>query len=57
MLRKWFTLAAKWGAILLIDEADIFLEKRSKGDVNRTYLATGSCLYGRIVMTSLMHTL
>ncbi|KAK5079290.1 hypothetical protein LTR64_002287 [Lithohypha guttulata] len=28
-LRKWFTLAARWGAILLIDEADIFLEKRN----------------------------
>ncbi|KAK5080904.1 hypothetical protein LTR05_008220 [Lithohypha guttulata] len=28
-LRKWFTLAARWDAILLIDEADIFLEKRN----------------------------
>ncbi|KAK4939671.1 hypothetical protein LTR10_020061 [Elasticomyces elasticus] len=40
LLRQWFTLAAKWGAILLIDEADIFLEKRGKDNITRTYLAT-----------------
>ena len=40
-LLQWFRLAAKWGAILLIDEADIFLDKSCKGNHPRTYLATG----------------
>lgn len=31
VLRVWFTLAARWGAILLIDEADILLERRTLG--------------------------
>lgn len=40
-LRMWFTLAAKWDAILLIDEADLFLERRREGDVDRNSLVTG----------------
>jgi hypothetical protein len=28
-LVKWFNLAEMWGAILLIGEADIFLERRT----------------------------
>ena len=40
-LRMWFTLAAKWDAILLIDEADLFLEQRREGDVDRNSLVTG----------------
>lgn len=39
-LRKWFTLAAKWNAILLIDEADLFLEQRREGDLERNSLST-----------------
>jgi len=39
-LRKWFTLAAKWDAILLIDEADLFLEQRKEGDLKRNSLST-----------------
>ncbi|KAK5056713.1 hypothetical protein LTR84_012245 [Exophiala bonariae] len=39
-LRMWFTLAAKWDAILLIDEADLFLERRREGDVDRNSLVT-----------------
>lgn len=39
-LRKWFTLAAKWDAILLIDEADLFLEQRKEGDLSRNSLST-----------------
>jgi SpoVK/Ycf46/Vps4 family AAA+-type ATPase len=33
-LRIYFTLAAKWDAILLLDEADLFLEQRKSGDVH-----------------------
>jgi len=40
-LRTWFTLAAKWDAILLIDEADLFLERRREGDIDRNSLVTG----------------
>jgi hypothetical protein len=39
-IRKWFTLAAKWDAILLIDEADLFLEQRKDGDLQRNSLST-----------------
>lgn len=39
-IRKWFTLAAKWDAILLIDEADLFLEQRKEGDLQRNSLST-----------------
>ena len=39
-LRKWFTLAAKWDAILLIDEADLFLEQRREGNLERNSLST-----------------
>lgn len=30
-----FTLAHKWGCVLLLDEADVFLAKRSKADLRR----------------------
>lgn len=34
-LAKWFDLAHRWRAILLIDEADIFLERRKVTDLAR----------------------
>ncbi|KAL8743462.1 MAG: hypothetical protein Q9190_004194 [Brigantiaea leucoxantha] len=34
-LIKWFTLAEYWKAILLLDEADIFLERRATRDIQR----------------------
>ena len=34
-LEKWFSLAEKWRAILLLDEADIFLERRASKDIKR----------------------
>ncbi|GME41109.1 ATPAse AAA+ type core protein [Neofusicoccum parvum] len=34
-LTKWFDLAHRWRAILLIDEADIFLERRKHTDLAR----------------------
>ncbi|KAH8774232.1 hypothetical protein BGZ57DRAFT_386738 [Hyaloscypha finlandica] len=39
-IRKWFDLAARWNAILLIDEADIFLEQRRAADLSRNSLVT-----------------
>ncbi|KAH7058739.1 hypothetical protein B0J12DRAFT_696419 [Macrophomina phaseolina] len=34
-LSKWFDLAHRWRAVLLIDEADIFLERRRAADLAR----------------------
>lgn len=40
-LMKWFQLAEKWGAVMLIDEADVFLEKRVTSDLKRNSLVSG----------------
>lgn len=42
LVRRWFSRAAKWGAVLLIDEADIFLAKRSSGDSRQNAPVTGN---------------
>ncbi|KAK6839088.1 hypothetical protein PG987_004954 [Apiospora arundinis] len=34
-LSFWFGLAEKWGAVMLIDEADVYLERRSVSDLQR----------------------
>lgn len=39
-LRKWLRLAHKWGAVMLIDEADVFLEKRMDADLKRNSLVS-----------------
>ncbi|KAF2232372.1 P-loop containing nucleoside triphosphate hydrolase protein, partial [Viridothelium virens] len=35
-----FRLAHKWGCVLLLDEADVFLAKRERGDVRRNALVS-----------------
>ena len=40
-LSRIFRLAHKWGAILLLDEADVFLSRRELGDLERNALVTG----------------
>lgn len=37
---KWFDLAEAWNAVLLVDEADIFLEQRKNRDLSRNGLVT-----------------
>ncbi|RKL44118.1 hypothetical protein BFJ72_g3851 [Fusarium proliferatum] len=37
-LMKWFDLAEAWNAVLLVDEADIFLERRQNRDLARNGL-------------------
>lgn len=37
-LRKWFSLARTWDAVLLIDEADIYFESRETMDLKRNNL-------------------
>ncbi|KAI2776155.1 P-loop containing nucleoside triphosphate hydrolase protein [Daldinia loculata] len=40
-LTKHFKTARSWGAILLIDEADVFMERRSTADLVRNSLVAG----------------
>ncbi|KAI9163968.1 ATPase family AAA domain-containing protein [Paramyrothecium foliicola] len=40
-LRKWFKLAENWGTIMLIDEADIYMEHREVQDLERNHLVAG----------------
>ncbi|KAI1445619.1 P-loop containing nucleoside triphosphate hydrolase protein [Annulohypoxylon stygium] len=37
-LSKWFKLGEKWGAVMLLDEADVWLEKRIISDLRRNTL-------------------
>ena len=41
VLGDWFQRGAYWGAIILIDEADVFLEKRQIRDLQRNSLVSG----------------
>ena len=34
-LQAAFTLAYRWGCVLLLDEADVFLAERNRTDMNR----------------------
>jgi len=40
-LAKWLDRATSWNGIVLIDEADIYLERREKEDLSRNSLVTG----------------
>jgi hypothetical protein len=43
-LLNWFMLANRWDAVMLIDEADIYLERRSLADTKRGMLVAGAYL-------------
>jgi len=43
-LSDWFRLAETWGAVMLLDEADVFLERRNRGDLARNSLVSGELL-------------
>lgn len=53
-LTRHFKTARSWGAVLLIDEADVFMERRSTADLNRNSLVAGKSrsfsLYGAILI-------
>jgi hypothetical protein len=40
-LSKWFKLAERWGAVMLLDEADVYTEKRMVADLNRNSMVSG----------------
>ncbi|RPA80642.1 hypothetical protein BJ508DRAFT_415312 [Ascobolus immersus RN42] len=39
-LEGFFDLARKWGCVLLLDEADVFLAERTKGDIKQNSLVS-----------------
>lgn len=39
-LAKWFVLGERWGAVMLIDEADVYLESRKPADLKRNGLVS-----------------
>ncbi len=41
-LESFFDLARKWGCVLLLDEADVFLSERTKGDIKQNSLVSGN---------------
>ncbi|KAK8000999.1 hypothetical protein PG991_013221, partial [Apiospora marii] len=43
-LEKNFALASRWGCILLLDEADVFLSARERKDFERNGLVAGLCV-------------
>ena len=59
-LLRWFSLAEAWNAVLLVDEADIFLERRQNRDLARNGLVSGMdhdhCrhLTGLLIVSSIM---
>lgn len=40
-LTTHFKRAKRWGAVLVIDEADVFMERRSVADLTRNSLVAG----------------
>ena len=54
-LEEYFDLAHKWGCVLLLDEADVYLATREKGgDLQRNSLVSGMISPRRFVMAQLM---
>lgn len=42
-LSNWFKLAEAWSAVMLLDEADVWLERRIVADLKRNSLVAGTC--------------
>ena len=43
-LETAFQLAQAWDCVMLLDDADIFLEKRTTGDIERNAIVSGASL-------------
>ena len=41
-LEEIFRLARRWGCVLLLDEADVFLQARDKEDMKRNAIVSGT---------------
>lgn len=44
-LLKYFQRATEWDAIVLLDEADVYLEQRSATDLQRNSIVSGKISY------------
>jgi hypothetical protein len=44
MLNASLALATKWNALVLMDEADVFMEARSNNELQRNELVSGMCM-------------
>ena len=44
-LRRAFKRAKSWGAVLLIDEADVFMQERNIRDLERNSLVAGEMIH------------
>jgi len=53
-LLRWFTLAEAWNAVLLVDEADIFLERRQNRDLARNGLVAGKFIFQFLILALLI---
>jgi SpoVK/Ycf46/Vps4 family AAA+-type ATPase len=42
-LTEVFQLANQWGCIVLMDDADVYVEQRSLSDMQRNSVVTGTC--------------
>jgi hypothetical protein len=47
-LEKVFAISVRWDAVLLIDEADVVLEKRSYENMNRNAVVSGEYISNRL---------
>ena len=54
-LQEFCRLADRWRCVLLLDEADVFLAKREKGDLTRNALVSGEFLC--VLTDSMIHAL
>ena len=43
-LHKVLDISTKWGAVLLLDECDVFLEQRTVSDIERNKLVSGKMI-------------
>ena len=48
-LSQWFRLAELWGAVMLIDEADVYLEKRATSDLSRNSLVSSKRYFSILI--------
>src|SRR5690606_15326784 len=53
-LEEYCELAYRWRCVLLLDEADVFLAKREKGDIKRNALVSGNTPLFKITKRVLM---
>ena len=56
-LNKFFRLGEQWGTILLLDEADVYLESRNNRDLKRNSLVSGNLDFGHECRLRLIKTI